>query len=207
MAPEQRSCIDDALDQMLNPAELVCESNLKFIRERSRQNIPRKYVYYGPLGQDVVNRPVVHVMETWHKAEEPNAAYERRKDEEAWVALVMELKRRVLCGELLPREGKKYWQSVLMGPKVCMAHKQKTHVYEVQGETYRVKPSSREEEAEEVLQKVMAKQRARTFYTQGLPKMLYREERSEDESAPEPAMERDFLRDERGEQLADFSSI
>ena len=34
--------------------------------------------------------------------------------------------------------------------------------------------------------------------------MLYIADRVEDQQAPEPAMERDFLQDERGEQMADF---
>ena len=78
------------------------------------------------------------------------------------------------------------------------------HVYEVLGEFYQVKPSSPDEEQNEVLKKVFAKQRQRTYHGKGDPKLLYIADRVEDQQAPGPAMERDFLRDERGEQMADF---
>ena len=77
---------------MLDPAELVCDSNPKWSRERFKQKISRKYVYYGPLGQDVVSRPVVIVMETLDKDSEPDRAYERGKNEESWM--------RVLCASV-----------------------------------------------------------------------------------------------------------
>ena len=55
------------------------------------------------------------------------------------------------------------------------------------GERYRVKEGSPEEQIEEVLKKVMAKQKQRTFDSNAsLPKMLYQEERPEDEEKLEP---------------------
>ena len=64
---------------------------------------------------------------------------------------MMELKRRVLAGELLPSVGRNYWRSKIVGPREKIAYKQKMHVYEVLGELYQVKPSSPDEEQNEVL--------------------------------------------------------
>ena len=50
----------------------------------------------------------------------------------------------------------------------------------------------------------MAKHRRETFSGQPLPKMLYACDTPEQERAPEPAMEREFMRDERADQHADF---
>ena len=78
VAPEQRSSLDDALDQMLVPEKLICDDNPKFIRVRGR----RKYVYYGPLGQSIVNLPVVWVEETWRSPNEPTQEYTEGKQNE-----------------------------------------------------------------------------------------------------------------------------
>ena len=204
IAPEQRTCIDEALGSIVEPRDLLCDSKEKHSHERFQKNIPRKYTYYGILGQAVASPPSVFVKETWTKEEAPDQEYEKRKHNEAFKKLMMELKRRVLAGELLLDAGRTYWRSQIVGPRVKIAHKQKVHVYEVLGESYQVKPSSPEEEQNEVVKKVIAKRRQQTFYGKGDPKLLYREERAEDQQAPEPAMERDFLRDERGEQMADF---
>ena len=53
----------------------------------------------------------VFVKETWAKEEAPDQEYEKRKHYEALKLLMMELKRRVLAGELLLSVGKNYWRS------------------------------------------------------------------------------------------------
>ena len=149
--------------------------------------------------------PRVHVTEDWIKDEEPDHEYTKKKDYEALKKLKIQLRRRILCGEIYPTEAKNYWRAKIVGPRL---YRQKAVEYEVLGERYRVKEASPEEQIEEVLKKVMAKQKQRAFDSNAsLPKMLYREERLEDEEKPEPQMERDFLQEARGEQQADFFGL
>ena len=206
VAPEQRSSIDDFLDSLIHPRDLHldCNPKLEAVQFRVKHKDPRKYVYLGASGQALApeDAPRVLVSEDWIKDEEPHREYIKKKDYEALKKLKSQLRRRILCGEIFPKEGKNYWRAKIVGPRL---YRQKAVEYEVLGERYRVKEGSPEEQIEEVLQKVMAKQKQRAFDSSAsLPKMLYREERPEDEEKPEPQMERDFLQDARGEQQADF---
>ena len=89
----------------------------------------------------------------------------------------MEFKCRRLCGDICPTIAKKYHSAKIVGPRARMLGKQKAHVFEAFIGSYQVKPSSPDEKTDEVLRKVMAKQKRRTFDNiDSLPKKLYREE-------------------------------
>ena len=117
IAPEQRTCIDDVLGSMVEPHDLLCDSKEKHSYERFKKNIPRKYTCYVELGQEVETLPSVFVKETWAKEEAPDQEYEKRKHYLALKPLMMELKRRVLAGELLLSAGRNYWRSKIVGPR------------------------------------------------------------------------------------------
>ena len=198
IAPEQRSSVDDALDAMLEPNQLLCESNPITIRERMK----RKYVYHGPLGRHIINRPVIWVNETWREPGDPSPTYTLAKHEEAWMELVKQMRRRVLCGELLPAEGEKYWMHSLVGPTQAKRHGKEVHVYEVFGQKYIVSPH--EDEKRMVVRQIMAKQKRLSFGSQSAPRVLYAPDQQQEDNAAEPPMESEFLRDDRAAQIADF---
>ena len=122
MAPEQRSNIDDFLDRLIKAKalRLDCNPKLEAVQFRVKHKDPRKYVYLGAWSHALApeDAPRVHVTEDWTKDEEPDHEYTKKKDYKALKKLKIQLRRRILCGEIYPTEAKNYWRAKIVGPRL-----------------------------------------------------------------------------------------
>ena len=198
IAPEQRTLVDDALDVMLQPKKLVLESTSRFTGGKTW----RKYVYHGDLGKDV-HPPAVWVEETHWKGEQSSQKYDQDKQKVAWCNLFRQLRRRVLCGEILLSVGREYWRHVLQGPVECIYKSKKCQRFEAFGRCYY---TDKKDGKEDVVKKVMAAQRRVQLGGQQVPVQCYPATPGGENDCLEelPQMDQDFQRQERAEQHADF---
>ena len=191
VAPAHKTEVDTALEELLEADKLDYENSDRYTGGKHY----RKYVYRGRLDAPVSQRPELWIEETVRGVH--TAAYKKAKQQEAWMALHEDMRRRVLAGEVLFGVGLGYWKRHLVGPRPARRQGKRWDCYECFGEKIYV-----EEEAgrDAAALKAMKKQKRLTFSGQRATAPCYKPPTDAERLAEVPPTITDFLSDDRAAQ-------